>query len=113
MQPMHLLVQEALENVVLVLAPIVPHLGHALWLQLGHTDPVIDAAWPEADDSARAADSVTLVVQVNGKLRARIDIAAGLDKRCGGSGCTGGRKCPAVYRRQGYPQSYRGAREVG
>ncbi|NND53368.1 MAG: leucine--tRNA ligase [Gammaproteobacteria bacterium] len=75
-----LLVQEALENVVLVLAPIVPHLSHTLWRQLGHTDAVIDAAWPQADDSARAADSVTLVVQVNGKLRARIEIAAGLDK---------------------------------
>jgi len=75
-----LLVQEALENVVLVLAPIVPHLGHALWLQLGQTEPVIDADWPEADDGVRAADSVTLVVQVNGKLRARIEIDAGLDK---------------------------------
>ena len=75
-----LLVQEALENVVLVLAPIVPHLGHALWLQLGHTEAVIDAAWPQADAAARTADSVTLVVQVNGKLRARIEIAADLDK---------------------------------
>ena len=70
------LVQEALESVVLMLSPIVPHLAHELWLQLGHTDPVIDAAWPQPDESARAADSITLVVQVNGKLRARIELAA-------------------------------------
>ncbi len=76
----HLLVQEALELIVLMLAPIVPHLAHALWQQLGHTDPVIDAAWPVVDDAARAADSITLVVQVNGKLRARIDIAADLTR---------------------------------
>ncbi len=71
-----LLVQEALERVVLMLAPIVPHLAHALWQQLGHAGPVIDAAWPAVDEAARAADSITLVVQVNGKLRARIEIAA-------------------------------------
>ncbi len=68
------LVQEALESIVLLLAPIVPHLAHALWLQLGHSQPVIDAAWPSADEAARAADSITLVVQVNGKLRARIEL---------------------------------------
>ena len=70
-----LLVQEALESVVLLLAPIVPHLAHVLWLQLGHKEAVLDVAWPQADESARAADSVTLVVQVNGKLRARLEIA--------------------------------------
>ena len=73
-----LLVQEALEAVVLMLSPIVPHLSHALWLQLGHTDAVIDAAWPAPVEEARTADSITLVVQVNGKLRARIQIDAGL-----------------------------------
>ncbi len=76
-----LLLQEALEYVVLMLAPIVPHMTHELWLQLGHTGPVIDADWPQADESARAADSVTLVIQVNGKLRARIEVAAGLSKQ--------------------------------
>jgi leucyl-tRNA synthetase len=71
-----LLVQEALENIVLLLAPIVPHLCHHLWLQLGNAGPVIDTAWPQADEQARSADSVTLVIQVNGKLRARIVLAA-------------------------------------
>ncbi len=74
------LLQEALEVVVLLLAPIVPHVCHRLWQDLGHADAVIDADWPIADDSARAADSVTVVVQVNGKLRAKLDLPAGAAK---------------------------------
>ena len=74
------LVQEALEKVVLMLAPITPHICHSLWQTLGQEDALIDAAWPAADESARVADSITLVVQVNGKLRARVDVAAGADK---------------------------------
>jgi len=70
------LVQEGLESVVRLLAPIVPHLSHVLWNALGHESAVIDADWPQVDEQARVADSVTLVVQVNGKLRARIDVAA-------------------------------------
>jgi leucyl-tRNA synthetase len=74
------LLQEALETIVLLLAPIVPHLSHQLWQVLGQEGAVIDAGWPQADESARIADSVTLVVQVNGKLRARIDVPADADK---------------------------------
>ena len=76
-----LLVQEALDNIVLMLAPIVPHISHNLWQSLGHAGAVIDAAWPVADEAARQTDSITLVVQVNGKLRARIDIPADADKQ--------------------------------
>jgi leucyl-tRNA synthetase len=75
-----LLVQEALENIVLMLAPITPHICHRLWHVLGHESAVIDAAWPQADADARVADSVTLVVQVNGKLRARIEVPADASK---------------------------------
>ena len=74
------LLQEAFENVVLMLAPIAPHICHNLWHALGHTSAVIDSAWPQADESARVAENVTLVVQVNGKLRARIEIAADAGK---------------------------------
>ena len=74
------LVQEALESVVLLLAPIIPHVCHTLWRQLGHEEAVIDAAWPVADEAARVSSRVTLVVQVNGKLRARIDVAADASK---------------------------------
>ena len=71
------LMQEALESVVLLLAPIVPHICHRLWADLGRNDGIIDASWPVADKSAIAADSVTLVIQVNGKLRARLKMPAG------------------------------------
>jgi leucyl-tRNA synthetase len=74
------LVHEALESVVLLLAPIVPHVCHTLWRQLGHEEAVIDAAWPVADEAARVSSRVTLVVQVNGKLRARIEVAADASK---------------------------------
>jgi leucyl-tRNA synthetase len=64
--------REALEAAVLLLAPVVPHVCHALWQALGHVEPVIDARWPRVDESALARASFELVVQVNGKLRARI-----------------------------------------
>jgi len=69
--------QEALTALVAVLSPIVPHICHELWLALGHATPVIDAPWPQPDPAALKADTVTLVVQVNGKLRGRIDVPAG------------------------------------
>jgi len=73
-------VREALEAVVLMLAPVVPHACHALWRALGHEGAVIDARWPVADPAAMARDEVELVVQVNGKLRGRVTVAAGADR---------------------------------
>ncbi|WP_280563976.1 MULTISPECIES: leucine--tRNA ligase [unclassified Chromohalobacter] len=72
--------REALETSVLILAPIVPHACHALWEALGHETPVIDADWPVADEAAMVKDSVELAVQVNGKLRARLEVPAAADK---------------------------------
>jgi leucyl-tRNA synthetase len=68
---------ESLSALVRVLSPIVPHVAHELWLALGHTTPVIDAKWPEADAEARLSDSIAMVVQVNGKLRGQISVPAG------------------------------------
>ncbi len=73
-------VQEVLEAIVLVLSPIVPHVCHQLWLDLGHEEPVIDQPWPAVDKHALVADSVQIVVQVNGKLRARLDLPVELDE---------------------------------
>ncbi|TVP91605.1 MAG: leucine--tRNA ligase [Pseudomonadaceae bacterium] len=70
------LLQEGLEAVTLLLAPITPHICHSLWQALGHTDPVIDVRWPSVDDAALVQDTLQLVIQVNGKLRAHIDVAA-------------------------------------
>lgn len=74
------LAQEALDAVVSMLSPIVPHICHTLWHELGHTDLVIDAAWPQVDESALETDSLELVVQVNGKLRGKIEVARDADK---------------------------------
>ncbi len=70
------LLQEGLETVALLLAPITPHISHELWQQLGKQGAVIDAQWPKVDESALAQDSLTLVVQVNGKLRGQIEVPA-------------------------------------
>lgn len=70
------LLQEGLEAVTLLLAPITPHISHELWKQLGHDQAVIDANWPAVDESALVQDSITLVVQVNGKLRGQVEMPA-------------------------------------
>ena len=70
------LLQEGLETVALLLAPITPHISHELWNELGHTGAVIDAAWPVLDESALIQDTLQLVIQVNGKLRGQIEMPA-------------------------------------
>ncbi|WJN58918.1 leucine--tRNA ligase [Pseudomonas sp. SO81] len=70
------LLQEGLEAVALLLAPITPHICHELWQQLGKSGSIIDAQWPQVDESALVQDSLTLVIQVNGKLRGQIEVPA-------------------------------------
>ncbi len=67
--------RQALESVVLMLAPIIPHVCHALWKALGHRQPVVDVAWPRVDQSALIRKTREMVVQVNGKLRGKISVA--------------------------------------
>ncbi|MES2624861.1 MAG: leucine--tRNA ligase [Pseudomonadota bacterium] len=73
-------VQEAMEAMVLLLAPIVPHMCHVLWQHLGHTTAIIDADWPTHDESALVQNKVSIAVQVNGKLRSVLDMPAGSSK---------------------------------
>ena len=68
------LVQEALEAIVLLLSPVVPHICHELWFALGHERAVVDEPWPSASPEALAREHVDLVVQVNGKLRGHISV---------------------------------------
>jgi leucyl-tRNA synthetase len=68
-------VGEALEAVVLLLSPMVPHICHALWHVLGHETALVDVRWPAFDESALQQDMLEIVVQVNGKLRGRIKVA--------------------------------------
>ncbi|MEM9314380.1 MAG: leucine--tRNA ligase [Pseudomonadota bacterium] len=72
--------QEGLSVAVRLLVPIVPHACHHLWLQLGGSGDATYAPWPEVDEAALVRDSVEIVVQVNGKLRARMEIAANADR---------------------------------
>ena len=67
--------REALETLVLLIGPMMPHLAETAWLALGHDTLVAQTAWPKADAALVQADSVTIAVQINGKLRGTIDVA--------------------------------------
>jgi len=72
--------KEALEALVLCLAPFAPHIAEELWQRLGGTGSIFRHPWPQHDPALAAAETITLVVQVNGKVRARIPAARGLDE---------------------------------
>jgi len=71
---------EALEAIVLMLSPIVPHICHQLWLDLGHQQAVVSASWPEVDTTALEQDTLELVLQVNGKLRGKMKVSVNASK---------------------------------
>ena len=72
--------REALQAITLMLAPIAPHFCHELWSALGNKGAIIDAPWPSVDEDALVQNSIELVVQVNGKVRAKIEVAADADE---------------------------------
>ena len=74
------LADEALRAAVLMLGPIVPHICHHLWLALGGAGDIINAPWPAVDEAALARDSIDIVVQVNGRVRAQMTVAADADR---------------------------------
>ena len=77
------LARECFGILLRVLYPIAPHLAHALWTELGYAraaGEILDAPWPQPDPAALVADEIELVVQVNGKLRGAITVAAGADR---------------------------------
>jgi leucyl-tRNA synthetase len=69
-----------LEPFVLVLAPFAPHLGEELWRKLGHAGSLAYAPWPAFDPALCVEDTVTVAVQVNGKLRATLEVARGAEQ---------------------------------
>ena len=71
---------EAITSITLLLAPMAPHVAEEVWELLGHGDSVLDAAWPVWDDELAADEVVTVVVQVNGKLRDRLEIPVDAEK---------------------------------
>ena len=72
--------QESLQSIILLLSPIVPHITHELWKVLGQVSLLLEQSWPKVDETALVKDSLQIIVQVNGKLRSRIEVAASADK---------------------------------
>ncbi len=72
--------REGVEAIVLMLSPITPHIANELWVAFGHNDSVLDAQWPEVDEAALVKDSIEMVVQVNGKVRAKLELPANVSK---------------------------------
>ncbi|TGE32505.1 leucine--tRNA ligase [Desulfosporosinus sp. Sb-LF] len=68
--------REAVEAILLLLAPIAPHITEELWRELGHSESIHKQPWPEVDEAALVQDEVTVVLQVNGKVRDRIQVSA-------------------------------------
>jgi leucyl-tRNA synthetase len=72
--------QESINILLKTLSPIAPHLCHYLWQELGNTEAIINEPWPTVDESALEQDEVQIIVQVNGKLRAKLMLTANTDK---------------------------------
>lgn len=70
--------REAVRNMLLLMAPITPHIAEELWSRTGGAYSIHQQAWPVYDAGKAAEDMVTLVVQINGKVRDRIDVPAGI-----------------------------------
>jgi leucyl-tRNA synthetase len=73
------LVHEGVSLVLRLLAPIAPHVTHRLWTDLGYGDEILESEWPEPDETALIQESLPYVVQVNGKVRANIEVPADAD----------------------------------
>jgi len=71
--------KEAISILLRVLAPIIPHICHELWLRIGAEPAIIDASWPTVDQDALICEVLQLVVQVNGKLRGKITVPTNAD----------------------------------
>jgi leucyl-tRNA synthetase len=67
-------IREAMEAVVVLLSPIVPHVAEELWEMLGNRNSLVDEAWPVFDPAVASVEEITIVVQVNGKLRGRLTV---------------------------------------
>lgn len=70
------ILKEGLENSLLLLAPIVPHITQALWTEMGKEGLIMDATWPEVDQSALVKDEIEIIIQVNGKLRGKLMVSS-------------------------------------
>ena len=72
-------VREALETAILLLTPIVPHITEELWERLGKDKPAADMPWPDFDPAVASEEEMTIVIQINGKLRSRMTVPVDCD----------------------------------
>lgn len=76
----HAILHEGLEITLLLLCPIVPHITQNLWQSVGHAGLIMDAHWPTSDEEALKRNEIELIIQVNGKLRGKINVAVDADE---------------------------------
>ena len=74
------IIKEGIETIITILAPFTPHMGEELWEMIGKEESIFDISWPEYDEKALVKDEVEIVVQVNGKVRAKLSIDANMSK---------------------------------
>jgi leucyl-tRNA synthetase len=75
------LIHEAMSILLRLLNPITPHVTHVLWQELGYGKDIAHAPWPKADPEALQRQQATIIVQVNGKMRGKIEVASGADQK--------------------------------
>jgi leucyl-tRNA synthetase len=71
-------VREAVETVVLLLSPVVPHMTEEMWRMLGHEESLLEVSWPSYQTDALAVEKRLIILQVNGKVRSRIEVPASI-----------------------------------
>ena len=75
-----LLLREAMDTLILLLAPFAPHIAEEMWEQMGHSGTTHKAAWPAHNEEFLKADEIEIVIQVNGKVRQKLSVPAGIDE---------------------------------
>ena len=73
--------RQALENITACVAPFAPHMAEELWQQLGHSVSIHLDSWPKWDEKYLVTDTITVAIQVNGKLRGQVEVAADADEK--------------------------------
>jgi leucyl-tRNA synthetase len=80
-KPRDEVIKESVEAIILLLSPMVPHFCEELWQRMGHDTVLSHTPWPAFDAEAAREDSITLVIQVNGKVRSRLQVEADCDEK--------------------------------
>ena len=107
------MLRESVEALVRLLSPFTPHLCEELWEQLGHTKGITAAGWPAYDEAAAREDEIEIPVQVNGKVRDRVTVAADAPDKVIETAALAAAGRAIAHFRQRDRQSNRGARPVG